>query len=438
MKKKIILISLILLVLLGICLPLSLFSQWKKEQVSKGARGSIAVDLQGDIHLCYLSDPWEGNLVYAHKNADQWVIDTLTNSGIVTQCVIVADSISRIHIAFVERNWDTGISTLKHIKKDGGSWSSQTTISSSEYGIWAISLDTDKDGILHSGYIQSNGMASQGPLVYLNNRDGQWKEKYRSLSYNDYAYDYASMAVDSNGHAHFAFYNLSNGGPGYRTNAPAGNWSDAVFFHENWIGGQMEGMMIDIALDPAGKPHISYVGSNIGDPREDHRYASNKTGKWVTQKVENGYWLSTGHAITSSPDSVIHIAYNHYETGELRYAMNASGSWPHETIDKPGKQLGQIVDMVSDKTGFVHIIYNSFVYDIPYSYTEYVMYATNRVEIPAPNIVLSPPEMAFGTVDTGKISKKLMYIRNDGTLDLHISEVKLSGKDAAEFSLLFA
>jgi len=298
-------------------------------------------------------------------------------------------------------------------------------VTTSDYGICAVSFDVDNENFLHIGYIQSHCM-NLGPLVYFHNREGSWKEKYRSLTYEDRAYNCASMAIDLNGYAHFAFYNLSYGGPAYKTNAPGGTWSDAVFFHDYWIGGQMEGMQIDIAVDPGNKPHISYVGSNTGEGLENHRYATKKSGNWINELVDNGYHLSSGHSIVSDPDGVIHIAYIHWETGELRYAMNYSGSWPHETIDKPGAGYNREVNMVTDKHGSVHIIYET---------GEYVLYATNRVELPAPNIVLSPPDLAFGTVDTGDVSTRTLYIMNEGVLDLHVSDVRLTGGEASEFSL---
>ena len=428
MKRRnlpLILMILLLFTIKGI--QTSLFSQWEKEVIGHGFHGAIAVDPGGNIHTCFLSQYYRGKLIYAYKGADNWIMNTLVNRNVVYQCDIVVDHAGNIHIAFVEVNDDTDQYILKYTHWEGISWSSPVTVATSDYGIWAISLDADKDGFLHTGYVQSRGMASEGPLVYLNNVDGSWKEKYRSAALSDRVYDYASMAVDSNGFVHFASYNLTYGGPAYRTNAPNGSLSDPVFFHDDWIGGQMEGMQIDIAVDPGNKPHISYVGRNRGeDGEEDHRYATNKPGHWITQKVDNGYWYSAGHAIASDPGGVIHIAYIHMETGELRYAMNYSGSWPHETIDKPGADYNRRVDMVTDKHGAAHILYED---------GEYTLYATNRVEIPAPNIVLSPPYLEFGTVDTGDVSTLPLYIKNEGVLDLHISDVKISGGNSGEFSV---
>ena len=93
-NNKLPFIFLIFPVFLGIGVSNSLFSQWEKETVGPGALGSIAVDPQGGIHLCYLTASWEADLVYACKRAETWVMDTLVHSGIVSQCDIVADNLS--------------------------------------------------------------------------------------------------------------------------------------------------------------------------------------------------------------------------------------------------------------------------------------------------------------------------------------------------------
>lgn len=105
---------------MGISLSPPLLSQWKKEVVGDGARASIALDPQGNIHLCYLTEPWEGNLVYARQGPDQWIKETLVHSGIINQCAIVAENDSLIHIAYVEVDWDEGERYLKYLKKEGG------------------------------------------------------------------------------------------------------------------------------------------------------------------------------------------------------------------------------------------------------------------------------------------------------------------------------
>ncbi len=426
MKNKLLLsVLFICLVLLGINIPTHLFGQWEKELVGFGADGSIASDTTGNIHLCCLTEPYEGDLVYAFRQEDQWIKDTLVRSGIVTQCEAVVDKDNILHVAYVEADWNTNAFTLKYMFNGGTGWSTAETVTSTEWGITALSLDVDVDGYLHTGYIHTSNIGSPGPLVYFNNRSGTWQKEVVSGLYEEYAYSDASLAVEDDGHAHFAFYNMP-GGPAYQTNAPDGVWSDVISVQDNWSGGQMERMVIDIAVDSEGIPHISYVGSDDGEPVENHRYATKAGAGWITEHVDDGDWYSGGHAIAVDSNENSHMAYYHLKSNELRYAMNATGSWAHEILDTCESTEGS-VDIVIDAEGFAHICYQQN--------PENIWYATNHVEVPAPHIALSPEHLPFGTIDTGKVAIDSLYIRNDGVMTLHISDIRLTGADAAEFTL---
>ncbi|MEJ2051137.1 MAG: choice-of-anchor D domain-containing protein, partial [Calditrichota bacterium] len=413
---------------LFLVVPHHLSGEWNLETIGLGTHGKVAVDSTGKIHVCYLSEPVEGDVIYGVRTNDQWSIETLTNSGQVFQVALATDTAGAAHIIYAEADWYHGTFTLQYLNNSGNGWSSPETIASNDRGFWSLSIGIDGDNHIHTSYLKASSMASSSSIYYLTNKSGTWKSYTLNDEYQNPAYDHIAMAVDPDGYVYFVSYFFRIGGPGYITNAPNGQWIGPQLIQSNWTGGQMEGMIIDLALDPNNNPHVSYVGSDNGENLENHRYATitgpNKL--WTSQQIDDGSWFSAGHAIASDPDGVIHSAYIHYATGELRYTMNYSGSWPHETIDTPGANFDRNVDMVTDQNGFVHIIYED---------DDNVLYATNRVEIPAPNIVLSPTELAFGTIDTGKVSTKLVQVKNEGVLDLHISDVRLTGGDSAEFSL---
>src|SRR6056297_3475388 len=134
------------LVLLGINIPTHLFGQWEKELVGFGAGGSIASDTSGNIHLCCLSEPYEGDLVYASRQEDEWIKDTLVRSGIVTQCEAVVDKDNILHVAYIEADWNTNEFTLKYISNGDTGWSAPETIVSNDVGIFSLSLDGDAEG----------------------------------------------------------------------------------------------------------------------------------------------------------------------------------------------------------------------------------------------------------------------------------------------------
>jgi len=406
-------------------IPLSSLSgQWNIEHLGEGAGGKLTVDSTGGVHLCYLSDSFEGNLIHARRDGDQWVEEILDNSSQVTQCVIATGNTNELYIAYVTSNWNTNTHTLQFLSNDGTGWSSPETITSNNIGITSLSIDVDLEGFLHLGYIRSYGGASNGPLIYYTNRSGTWEQSVISQLYEEYPYGSAAMAVDANGHTHFAFYNMP-GGPAYQTNAPDGEWSDVISIQDNWTGGQMESMDIGISLDSEGIPHVSYVGSDNGEPYENHRYATRTGADWVTEQVDDGSEYSGANAIAVDPNGNSHITYYHMATDELRYASSTE-AWSHETLDVCESTEGSL-DMVVDSEGYAHICYQED--------PEHISYATNHVEEPAPQIALSPENLSFGTIDTGEVATDSLYIKNYGVLDLHISDIQLTGGNLDEFSL---
>lgn len=405
-------------------IPIISLSQWNIEYIGTGAGGSITMDSVGHVHLCYLSDMYEGDLIYAIRDGEHWAEDTIDNSGEVNQCVIATGITNEIYVAYVTSNWNTNTHTLQFISNDGTNWSSPETITSNNMGITSLSIDVDPDGFVHLGYIRSSGGASNGPLIYYTNRSGAWDQTVISQLYEDYPYGSASMAVDKNGHAHFAMYNMPDG-PAYQTNAPGGDWSDVISIQDNWTGGQMESMIIDIAVDTEAIPHVSYVGSDDGEPYEHHRYATKAGADWMTEQVDEGSEYSEAHAIALDPNANNHITYYHMATDELRYT-NSAEAWSHETLDVCESTEGSL-DIVVDSEGYAHICYQTD--------PEHFWYATNNVEMPAPQIVLSHDTLSFGVIDTGYVIIDSLYIRNDGMVDLHISGIQLTGGDSAEFSI---
>ncbi len=404
----------------------SIYGQWEKMTVGKGKLPSVAIDANDSIHLCYLTKSREADVIYSLLKDDQWLKDTLTSNEKADQVAITVDSSGTIHIIYSEVNSMANTFWLKYIHSQEEGWSTPETILSNERGFWSLVIKTDSDSTIHIAYLEGPGLASNGSIYYINNAPGDWFISEVTSWFNMPAYDDISMVIDSGGYAHIASYFLWLSAPCYLTNSPDGQWSGPNSIQSNWNGGQLEGLIIDIALDPDYKPHICYVGSDDGI-LQNHRYAEKPFAAWTSEHVDDGALISSGQAIATDPDGVIHIAYYHWETGELRYTMNYSGSWPHETLDTPGADYGRRVDMETDQYGFVHLCYED---------SKDIFYATNLAEIPAPNIVLSPAILDFGTVDTSQSPTKPLYIKNEGVLDLHIFDIYISGGDSIEFSVV--
>lgn len=326
--------------------------------VDEGSSPSISIDSFGKVHISYLTDSWDGDLMYASNASGLWETQMLDNSGNIQSSAIVVDASGNVHISYVDYDWST-TAKLKYTNNMGGSWQSAEILVENTVGFWPLSMDIDSYNKLHISYCETGSMASSAPLKYLTNESGNWS--LSGVGTNIYAYDYASIAADKAGNVHFSYYDLGLGlGLGYVTDAPTGTWQAPVAVEGNWSGAQLEGMVTDIVVDSLNRPHISYV-SGGGDPRQDTRYAVKTGGVWNTTFIDSGEFQSYGNRIDVDTEGNPHILYYHSLSNELRYATNASGTWVRKYVD--GDQGfyvwddGRVFDIATDPQGKVHLCY---------------------------------------------------------------------------------
>ena len=132
-----------------------------------------------------------------------------------------------------------------------------------------------------------------------------------------------------------------------------------------------------IAIDNNDKIHISYQ-----DSHHNLKYATNASGVWVTQYVEQAYYhedWSTGlpyytkavgkyNSIAIDSNGHVHISYYCEDYGDLKYATNATGDWEQSTVDATG-DVGQYTSIAIDSSDNAHISY----YDVTNGKLKYAM-----------------------------------------------------------------
>ncbi|MBF8277484.1 MAG: exported protein of unknown function [Candidatus Brocadiaceae bacterium] len=169
---------------------------------------------------------------------------------------------------------------------------------------------------------------------------------------------YASLALDTSGHAHIIYHDYANKFLKYATNA-SGSWVTTTVDNNGGVG-----FHSSIALDASGKAHISYHDYT----NYDLKYATNASGSWVTTTVDNKYvYFYNSIAVDASGHA--HITYADGNLG-LRYATNASGAWIKTTVDSD-EDAGRNTSLALDTKGKAHISY----LDV---YNTALKYATNE------------------------------------------------------------
>lgn len=120
------------------------------------------------------------------------------------------------------------------------------------------------------------------------------------------------------------------------------------------------GFFGDSATDSNGALHVVYV-------QYDHdvylKYATNKSGAWVTDTVDNTEFTSSSASMSPSiavdSSGRIHISYCNAK-GYLKYATAKTVliPWAISTVDN-SKNVGQYSSIALDSAGNIHISYSS-------------------------------------------------------------------------------
>ena len=192
-------------------------------------------------------------------------------------------------------------------------------------------------------------IAYGGDHLYYAYHDGSiWH--YETVDSSPWVGSYTSLALDSQNKVHISYYDEINSDLKYATNA-TGSWVKETVDNT--------GPHTSLALDSQDKVHISYYD----DTNDDLKYATNTTGSWVTETVDNTYvGISTSLAIDSQDK--VHISYDNlypaYPYFGIWYATNATGSWVRGVLEMAVASVdaGSAISLALDSQGKVHISYN--------------------------------------------------------------------------------
>ncbi|MBN1400669.1 MAG: hypothetical protein JXA74_07515 [Anaerolineae bacterium] len=156
-----------------------------------------------------------------------------------------------------------------------------------------------------------------------------------------------SLAVDSQGRPHVAFYSEGREALVYATGV---NGWDSTVVDGGTLGDNVGGSP-SIALDSADRPHISYYDQTNDNPK----YASYYDGSWHTQTVDAPGDVGRSSSLVLDGSDNPHIAYHDVGNGHLKYAYY-DGVWHRQTVDS-ADSVGQNCSLVLDSLGRPRIAY---------------------------------------------------------------------------------
>jgi hypothetical protein len=311
--------------------------------------GSIDIDGSGKSHIGYYDGTFHV-LKYATNRTGTWAVATVDSTGWVGSYASIDVDSSRVHISF----HDEKLSDLKYAARSCSNLSWKDENCDNIDGV-----DADKDGYV-STYSGGTDCNDNDPAIHPDAADmvgDSIDQNCDNLDGIDADRDgFASTAsggtdCDDNDSLRYPGA-VDFVGSGFC--AQWGTWTVSTLDTACQTGSRTS-----IAADSNGKIHIAYY-NNTG---KDLLYASNASGTWVYQTVDSPDMVGLHPSIGIDKNNKVHIGYYDFTSDNLKYATNLSGSWEKQTVESLGI-VGNYVSLAVDSNNKVHMSYKD---DIAYA-----------------------------------------------------------------------
>jgi hypothetical protein len=276
---------------------------------------SLALDASGHPHISYVGGLTE--LRYAHDNGSSWqvsAVDTLDQMGPYTSLAL--DTQGRPRISYT--SYYDGV--LNYAQYTGSSWRiSEVTTQAS----WESSLALDTADRPHISYYGGNG-----DLWYASYNGTSWQTEF--VDHEGWTATLSSLALDSADQPHVTYFVFSN-------DTDEGEIRYARHDGTAWQIEGVErtvrvGMGNSLAVDTAGRPHISYLDTSDED-NDALKYAWFDGTAWQTGVVERELGPVQGTSLALDALDRPHISYPDVSHSSLMYASYDGTAWQTETVD---------------------------------------------------------------------------------------------------------
>ncbi len=282
---------------------------------------SLALNSAEQPGIAYVDDR-SGDLIYAEREANQWITTTVEATGQVGHFASLAyDHQGQPHISYA----DNSNNDIKYATRSGEGWHIETIDATGQPGFHipagftqlALSTETNSDGETisrpHVAYLGYRYKPYDGELRYATRYDWGWQ--IETVDSATGAGGFPSMAIDQNGQPWISYY-------------LAGTWDfhygQLRLAHHNGRRWQVEiidddnnaGRYNALALTAAGQPVIAYYAATIADLRL----------AWWDSQWHRTTLLTEGNvgaSITLAIDAAdtVHITYANVGTGITEYAI---------------------------------------------------------------------------------------------------------------------
>lgn len=297
--------------------------KWNTETVDASGRfTSLVVDKQGNVHLSY-SDGTSHILKYAFRSTEnsKWFRMDIDSGLQEFTTRIALDPQDNPHICYTPRN------NMKYAQWNGKKWILQE-IAPGGTKEFTCSLAIAPDGTPFVAWYQTRSNTGSDYLHIKSAvlKNGVWLA--RTIDYSAEAGKWNSMVMDSQGVPSLS-YSVWVAGQLKVARWNGKEWEsevvDALGMDADNV---IRGMGNSLRIDANGKLHVSYY------QLDGLRYAEQKDGRWVIQKVDqinwSGGWASFWSSLVLDHDGHPHISYD--DAGNLKHAFWDGSHWHIQII----------------------------------------------------------------------------------------------------------
>jgi hypothetical protein len=312
---------------------------WQTETIDcfgdTGERTSLAIDKLGNLHVIYrgsngsTGDPTV--LKYATNSSGVWIIEKVdSNSRFITDTALALDSNGNAHVGYNGGKL-SGSTFVRYATNTSGSWNVEEIYLLGGEVIQGLSIALDSKNNAHIS-LGANNLTTKNFVKHADRESGSWNIEtvYDGgyVSIND-----TVIRIDSQDNIHIAH---SNGEWLRHATNVTGSWVNSIV--EN-IGGN--GGSLSMVLDSSGTAHLSYVCKGLPTYPTTLSYAYGIPGAWTVWRLDPlGNMWHEGTSIALDAAGKVHISYYNDDVDDLMYITNAPGRWIKEKVDSGAYGMG--------------------------------------------------------------------------------------------------
>ncbi len=329
---------------------------WSATAIGLGTKPVLALDPAGSPGMAFLfEDLAEGFVAYADA-AGGWSVDPLVEGYFYGPIGLDYDLEGRPHIAYHDHQADTfrdELGDLTHAVLGADGWTVSAATSDGHDG-WDSTVRVGADGVVRAAGIDPAQFGRVEGVEYYELVDGVWQVEAIGSGPVEYEWN-VDLEVAPDGTPGMTYFRSETEDLLHVTRGETGTWAFDTVDREGDVG-----RFSSLVYDPDGAAHISYWNADTGEVR----YAGNASGSWVIETVATLASVETGfegaRRITSiglAADGSPRVAFSDV-SGLWLATRTADGTWTDVRIlEAGGRPLGQLVSMEIDDADRVHLAF---------------------------------------------------------------------------------